>query len=156
MRVKVSPDIPGAGSWEDEVVEQNADFFRFTNGMQLPREWCEKIPEVVPEPGDICEFSGPTVPKKHKPIKAGILKNIIALTSGGFYYLPEGGGHYETCRVLARKPKGYEEIQQQFKDIINNSDTSYRENYDAIVALILGGAEYALLPAKGKEARDER
>ena len=145
MRVKVSPDIPGAGSWEDEVVEQNADFFRFTNGMQLPREWCEKIPEVVPEPGDICEFSGPTVPKKHKPIKAGILKNIIALTSGGFYYLPEGGGHYETCRVLARKPKGFRDsgvadALVRFVEDFNNADTAYAEEaaYERFLSAILG------------------
>ena len=151
MRVKVSPPYEGAGSWEDEVVSKfrttidgvRGDAYLLKSRMQVPANICKEIPSITPEPGDICQSND----------NDEIF--ILTLYQDGKWYT--GATEYWTnARVLARKPKGYEEIQQQFKDIINNSDTSYRENYDAIVALILGGAEYALLPAKGKEARDER
>lgn len=154
MRVKVTPrdgagnPIPGAGSWESELVSRkpikiamNGEVITahlLKGGVQVPASWCEVIPSITPEPGDICESA---------------LNNDLFIVEdfmdGRCYFDKTRYWRQEDCRVLARKLKGFRDsgvadALVRFIDDFNNAETASSEEaaYDTFLRAILGGAEY--------------
>ena len=110
MKVKVTPPYEGAGSFEVEVESCQTAYssedcgevtkiYILNGGATFPAAWCEEIPSITPEPGDICEFWDDDV------------NGIISRYSSSHLA-------WEHCRVLARKPKGYEEARDACADFV--------------------------------------
>ena len=55
MKVKVTPTYDGAGSWTTDCVWVAGKWRDEETLAEYPASWCEKIPEVTPEYGDIVE-----------------------------------------------------------------------------------------------------
>jgi len=54
MKVKVTPPYEGAGSFEVDA-EKAGKYYWTVKGERLEGAWCEEIPSITPEPGDICQ-----------------------------------------------------------------------------------------------------
>lgn len=131
MKVKVSPDYEGAGSWETDAVFIAGRWRDESTHVEYPASWCEAIPEITPEPGDICETD------------AGDIFLVEAETDGRFY--DERGIGYDRAdlRVLARKPLGAIEAHDAINAFFNalmDTDTQSGEveAYKSFLRAILG------------------
>ena len=139
MKVKVSPPYEGAGSWESEVVLRRPVKIAMDGeviiahllkgGVQVPASWCEPIPEITSEEGDIVEdFDGDIF--------------VVAAEAGGIYYR-ENGCSILPFRVLARKPKGFEAMKPTtYKFLKEYSHAETQEDmqaaYERFLSAILG------------------
>jgi len=133
--------MPGAGSWEDEVVSKfrttidgvEGDAYLLKSRMQVPASICEPIPSITPEPGDICE----TIDDDQL--------FILDRYENGEWYLNKTAHFVGPVRVLARKPKGFRDsgvadALVRFVEDFNNADTAYAEEaaYERFLSAILG------------------
>lgn len=130
MRVKVTPPYEGAGSWEDEI-RSSADVtiagacsraHMLESGAQVPASWCEPIPEITPEPGDIVEDYQGTI----------------------FVFDPSRSATpFKVSKILARKPKGgldaHDAIHEFFRDL-SDAETASADvaAYNKFLSAILG------------------
>lgn len=134
MKVRVSPPYDGAGSFEAEQVDTCLGFCRMKDGAQYPSSWCEKIPEITPEPGDICEFFDLG---REKTIR--YLKRI---TTGTYIYIDDCENSWKNCHVLARKLPDWEKAKDAvwrfWSDITDSSKDGERAAYERFLADILG------------------
>ena len=106
MKVKVTPPYEGAGSWEAEQVDTCLGFCRMKDGAQYPSSWCEEIPSITPEPGDICQaYINDEIFVVDKVAEGKCFERD--------WYWPIGD-----VRVLARKPKGHEEARDACADFV--------------------------------------
>jgi hypothetical protein len=107
-------------------------------GVQVPTSWCEAIPDITPEPGDICEFWDDVRPRVY-------LLRFVEKKKG--LYIGKGvdtiASSWENCRVLARKPLGaiaaHDAISGFFNALLDNDTQSVEaEAYNAFLQVILG------------------
>lgn len=137
MRVKVTPrdgagnPIPGAGSFEVEADRCQGRFYLPETDTLLPASWCEPIPEITPEPGDICQ----TVEDDQL--------FILNRYEHGKWYLNKTAHFVGPVRVLARKPKRFEDVRGAIKAFGSewcDSDTEAgeRDAYEDFLSAILG------------------
>ena len=137
MKVKVTPPYPGAGSFEVEVLTETARGYLLDQiGTWVPASWCEEIPEITPEEGDICEFfnDGMRGPRR-------VLEFFQTVCEGK--YINDGGYPWDNCRVLARKPKEYpacrSAIHKFYMDTNEaQSETARKAAYETFLSAILG------------------
>jgi len=135
MKVKVTPTYDGAGSWTTDCVWVAGKWRDEETLAEYPASWCEPIPEVVPQEGDIVEdFDGDIF--------------VIEAVADGIYYRHNGVSIIPS-RVLARKPMGgldaHDAIGEFYRDI-SEADTASAEviAYNKFLSAILG-VEYVLL-----------
>jgi hypothetical protein len=135
MKVKVTPPYEGAGSFEIESSMMPDGSCFGVEGAHFPASWCEPIPEVVPEPGDICEF---WCEHTGRYIARFVEKD-------GDLYVSDKHESWQFCRVLARKPKGYEDraAKKGIEDFLRewgDARTDAREQaaYERFLSAILG------------------
>lgn len=159
QKVKVS--VNGA-EWEDETTgrasrdEPDSEWtYYLKSGVIVSESMLSPIePEIKPEPGDIVSVWDTTYedePKhpwffrefvKMEDCKYGVLGEHV---NGNTYY-------WSGCRVVARKPKRWEEISEDKQNIIRRSMFIFghehigmprEEAYDKILSIILDGVPYA-------------
>lgn len=150
MKVKVTPrdgagnPIPGAGSFEVEADRCKGRFYLPETDTLLPASWCKEIPDITPEPGDICEFWDDVRPRVY-------LLRFVEKKKG--LYIGKGvdtiASSWEHCRVLARKPLGaiaaHDAISWFFNALLDNDTQSVEaEAYNAFLQVILG-VPYAIV-----------
>jgi hypothetical protein len=134
MKVKVTPPYEGAGSFvvEAESVTSFSTYI-LKDGAGIPASWCEEIPEVVPEPGDICEF---WCEHTGRHIARFVQKDRAM-------YEDDKHKAWTDCRVLARRPMGgldaHDAIGEFYRDI-SEADTASAEviAYNKFLSAILG------------------
>lgn len=140
MKVKVSPPFEGAGSFVVEVESCQTAYssedcgevtkiYILADGATLPASWCEPIPEITPEEGDIVEdFDGDIF--------------VVEAVADGIYFRHNGVSIIPS-RVLARKPMGgldaHDAIGEFYRDI-SEADTASAEviAYNKFLSAILG------------------
>ena len=127
MKVKVTPPYEGAGSFEAEagvIVHDGIIESYVLAGVKIPASWCEPIPEVVPEPGDICLY--------HEGSDQAYIDIFV-----------DCGEMREPVKVLARKPKGWIEAQTAACKFVEDwhyadAPTAKQAAYERFLSAILG------------------
>lgn len=163
VKVKVN-DV----EWDDEIdseyVEQyskNGKRINITynqcalkSGICVPVSMLSPIePEIKPEPGDIGSVWEDDDEGEPDPMRLRMFEEI----KDGQYGVKDGDGvgrieYWSHYRVLARKPKRWEEISEDKQNIIRRSMFIFgheyigmprEEAYDKILSIILDGVPYA-------------
>lgn len=144
MKVKVSPPFEGAGSFVVEV-ESVTSFSTYIlkDGAGIPASWCEKIPEVVPEPGDIVEVWDFDDEKPLLRVFTWMNGELFRASFWAEYPIPDYS--YAHCRVLARKPRKLDAIRTELGQFVMDWKDVRRvreeDAYADLVSAILGGAK---------------
>lgn len=122
MKVRVSPPYPGAGSWTTDCVWVAGKWRDEETLAEYPASWCEPIPEITPEPGDIVEDYQGTI----------------------FVFDPSRSATpFKVSKILARKPKGgldaHDAIHEFFRDL-SDAETASADvaAYNKFLSAILG------------------
>ncbi len=143
MKVKVSPDYEGAGSWETDAVLIAGRWRDESTHVEYPASWCEPIPEITPEPGDIVEVWNNKASRHYVYVYFCAVDNNRHRTQT----IDNQKGNYvdwDNCRVLARKPKGFD---SDIRDAIENLKTDFysaetymkeKAAYERFLSAILG------------------
>lgn len=138
MKVKVTPTYDGAGSWTTDCVWVAGKWRDEETLVEYPASWCEPIPEVTPEYGDIVEVWDEGERSISYYVRG--LKNGRIMASRN---LGDSGVEWLHCRVLARKPMGgldaHDAIGEFYRDI-SEADTASAEviAYNKFLSAILG------------------
>ena len=147
MRVKITPrdsegnPYPGAGSFEVESSMMPDGSCFGVEGAHFPASWCEPIPEVTPEYGDIVEVWD----DKEKTYVAFFrrLDPVSGKAFAGADSEGNAGCKWAGFRVLARKPMGGLDAHDaigEFYRAISEADTASAEviAYNKFLSAILG------------------
>lgn len=133
MKVKVTPPYEGAGSFVVEALQATDGTWSVDKDTVFPASWCEPIPEITPEPGDICEF---WCEHTGRYIARYVEKDFGR-------YVSDKHESRQYCRVLARKPMGgldaHDAIGEFYRDI-SEAHTASAEviAYNKFLSAILG------------------
>ena len=142
MKVKVTPPYEGAGSFEVEIVNTTETHLVTAEGDQFRKSYCEQIPEITPEPGDIVEVWDDSSGVMAKALAFFIYKNPMNGIVRGNLFTTGKDYEWEHCRVLARKPKRWTEAKDAvwrfWSDIADSSKDGERAAYERFLAEILG------------------
>jgi hypothetical protein len=126
--------------------------YKLKSGITVRAEHLTPIaPEIKPEPGDIVAVKLGSDNHEHIRIfmrmeKRGYVCNRLLDLDESF------AAEWPVCRVIARKPKRWEEISEDKQNIIRRSMFIFghehigmprEEAYDKILSIILDGVPYA-------------
>lgn len=136
---KVKVTVNGA-TWEDVIVSSTIGGYLLESGTVVcPIHLTPIIQDIEPEPGDIVEVWDGHTEEDH-------LIRIFDVISNGLFMCHEIHSKkvypWQYCRVLARKPKKWDELTRDEKEMMYKLSEG-QNAYDNLVSFILGGAPYA-------------